>query len=92
MYTVLFLERADKDLQSVFEYIASDNPQAAEELRSELLQLARSLNRFPYRGSPVRKRRGLLKLIHGQYLIYYRLQEQKKLVEIVAFKHGAQIK
>jgi len=26
------------------------------------------------------------------YLIYYRIQEQKKLVEIVAFKHGAQIK
>jgi mRNA-degrading endonuclease RelE of RelBE toxin-antitoxin system len=30
--------------------------------------------------------------MNGQYLIYYRIQEQKKVVEIVAFKHGAQIK
>jgi plasmid stabilization system protein ParE len=33
-----------------------------------------------------------LKLIHGQYLIYYRIQEQEKIVEIIAFKHAAQIK
>ena len=51
-----------------------------------------SLESLPYRGSRVKKRRGLLKLIHGDYLIYYRIQEQKKVVEIVAFKHGAQIK
>jgi plasmid stabilization system protein ParE len=37
-------------------------------------------------------RRGLLKLVHGNYLIYHRVDEQKQVVEIVALKHGAQIK
>jgi hypothetical protein len=50
------------------------------------------LESLPYRGSRVKSRRGLLKLIHRQYLIYYSVQEQKKLVEIVTFKHGEQIK
>jgi hypothetical protein len=36
---------------------------------------------MPYRGSKVKKRRGVLKLIHGNYLIYYRLNEDKKTVE-----------
>jgi plasmid stabilization system protein ParE len=78
MYTVLFLERADKDLQSIVDYIASDDPQAAEKLRTELLQLALSLNSFPYRGSQVKRRPGLFKLIHGNYLIYYRISGGKR--------------
>jgi hypothetical protein len=32
-----------------------------------------------------------IELIHGNYLIYYRVQERKKVVEILAFKHGAQV-
>lgn len=92
MYTVLFLERADKDVQSIVDYIASDNPQAAERLRGELLQLALSLNSFPYRGSQVKRRPGLLKLVHGNYLIYYRISERKKIVHIVSMTHGARIR
>ena len=44
---------------------------------------------LPYRGSRIKKRRDLLKLICENYLIYYRIREQKQVVEIVAFKHGA---
>jgi mRNA-degrading endonuclease RelE of RelBE toxin-antitoxin system len=58
----------------------------------ELLDQAMSLESLPYRGLRVKKRRGLLKLIHGNYLIYYQIKEQKRVVEIIAFKHGAQIK
>jgi plasmid stabilization system protein ParE len=75
-----------------FLYIAIENPRAAETLGRELLDDAMSLGSVPYRGSRVENRPGLLKLIHGNYLIYYRIQEQRKAVEIVAFKHGAQIK
>jgi plasmid stabilization system protein ParE len=58
----------------------------------ELLDEAMSLKSLPHRGSRVKKRRGLLKLIHGNYLIYYRIKGQEQVVEIVAFKHGAQFK
>jgi len=92
MYAVIILEEALEDLRNIVAYVAKENPGAAETLGCELLDQAMSLESLPYRGSRVRKRRGLLKLIHGKYLIYYRIQEQKKIVEILAFKHGAQIK
>ena len=92
MYAVIILEEAYEDLRNIVAYISSENPRAAGTVGRELLDEAMSLESLPYRGSRVKKRRGLLKLILGQYLIYYRIQEQKKVVEIVAFKHGAQIK
>jgi plasmid stabilization system protein ParE len=92
MFVVVILDEAVEDLKNIVAYIASENPSAAEALGHELLDAAMSLESLPNRGSRVKKRRGLLKLIHGQYLIYYRIQEQKRIVEIVAFKHAAQIK
>ena len=47
---------------------------AAEALGGELLDEAMRLESLPYRGSRVKKRRGLLKLIHANYRIYYRIQ------------------
>jgi plasmid stabilization system protein ParE len=92
MYVVIILEEALEDLRKIVAYISSENPGAADALGLGLLEEAMSLESLPYRGFRVKKRRGLLKLIHGNYLIYYRIQEQKKVVEILAFKHGAQIK
>ncbi len=92
MYVVIILEAAHEDLRNILAYISSGNPNAAEILGRELLDQAMSLESFPNRGSRVRKRRGILKLIQGNYLIYYRIKEQKRAVEIIAFKHSAQIK
>ena len=92
MYVVIILEAAHEDLRNIVAYISNENPGAAEMLGCELLDEAMSLESLPYRGSRVKKRRGLLKLVHGNYLIYYRVDEQKQVVEIVALKHGAQIK
>ena len=92
MYVVLILEEALEDLRNIVAHISRENPGAAEALGSKLLDEAMRLESLPFRGSRVKKRRGLLKLVHEEYLIYYRIQEQKKVVEIVAFKHGAQIK
>jgi plasmid stabilization system protein ParE len=92
MYVVTVLEAAHEDLRNIVAYISHENQNAAETLGGELLDEAMSLESLPYRGSRVKKRRGVLKLIRGNYLIYYRIKEQKQIVEIVAFKHGAQIK
>jgi plasmid stabilization system protein ParE len=80
----MIVEEAHEDLKNIVGYIDNENPGAAETLGGELLDTAMSLESLPYRGSRVKRRRGLLKLIHAQYLTYYRVQEQK-LVEIVAF-------
>jgi plasmid stabilization system protein ParE len=61
MYSVLILEEGLEDLRNIVAYIASENPSAAETLGRELLDEAMSLESLPYRGSRVKKRRGLLK-------------------------------
>jgi toxin ParE1/3/4 len=92
MYTVLFSERAAKDIISIVEYIAADNSEAAQKLGSNLIELALSLNSMPHPGSPVKNRRGTLKVVLGNYLIYYRVDEAKRTVEIIRFRHGARIR
>ena len=92
MYTVIFSKSADKDIINIVKHVAAENPQAAKTLGSNLLDLALSLDSMPYRGSKVKKRRGVLKLILGNYLIYYRVNENKRTVEILSFKHGARMK
>jgi plasmid stabilization system protein ParE len=92
MYSVILSHRASKDLAGIVEHIASDNSDAAERIGFEPVNLAMSLDSLPYRGSKVKKRRGVLKLVHGNYLIYYRINERKRTVEVLSFQHGARVK
>ena len=62
MYVVI-LEAAHEDLRNIVAYTSNENPNAAETLGRELLDEATSLESLPYRGSRVRKGRGLLELI-----------------------------
>jgi toxin ParE1/3/4 len=91
MYSVILSNRASKDLTDIVEYIAANNPDAAERMGFELVNLAMSLDSMPYRGSNVKRRLGVLKLVHGNYLIYYRVNERKRTVQVLSFKHGARI-
>ena len=88
MYAVIFSQRADKDIVSIVKHVAAENPEAAKKLGSSLLDLALSLDSMPYRGSKVKKRRGVLKLIHQNYLIYYRVNEGNKTSRSSALNTG----
>ena len=92
MYAVIILEEAQEDLINIVAHPSVDNAVAAEKLGNQLLDLAQSLESMPYRGSLVKKMPSLRKLIDGNYLIYYRIRDEERLVEIVAFVHGAQIR
>ena len=91
MYRVLLRQTAHDSLREIVSYVSTDNPTAAEKLGSDLLDQSLSLESLPFRGSQVRKR-GYLKLVHGNYLIYYRIKEEEKVVEVLRFVHGAQVR
>lgn len=92
MYKVLLRRTAHDSLREIVSHVSNDNPAAAEKLGRELLDQALSLESSPFRGSRVRKRAGYLKLVHGNYVIYYRIKEEEKIVEVLRFVHGAQIR
>ena len=91
MYKVLIRETAHDSLREIVSYVSADNPAAAEKLGGQLVDQALSLESLPFR-IRVRKRPGYLKLVHGNYLIYYRIKEEEKIVEVLRFIHGAEIR
>ena len=60
MYSVILSQRASKDLAGIVEYIAGVNPDAAERIGFELVDLAMSLDALPYRGSIQKRGRNVV--------------------------------
>jgi len=80
--------QAEQDLLSIAEYIARDSPIAAskwlDEIEAKLLFAAQN----PYAGEAVdHLRKGLRRITHGSYLIFYEPQEFG--ITLVRVVHGA---
>jgi plasmid stabilization system protein ParE len=86
-YKTFFTEDALVDLEDLLDYIRSDQPSAAERFGTALLNHVDLLQSFPRLGEPVLKRPGVRKLLHSPVRVYYRLHEDRELVEILHFWH-----
>lgn len=88
--TVYFSAEAERDIETIGDYIARDDPARAMsflgELRVRCLGLATMPRRFPlvsrYEASGVRR------CVHGAYLIFYK--ESDEGIVILHILHGAQ--
>ncbi len=80
-------KQARRDLLQIWNYIADDNDDAADRFISRLTTHFRKLGRNPYLGrSREELRRGYRSFPVGQYVIFYRLSEQR--IEIMHVLHG----
>ena len=86
-YEILFIEDALVDLEIILDYIRADNPSAAEWFGASLLNHVELLQSFPRIGLPVPKRPGVRKLLPTPVRAYYRLYEDRGLIEILHFWH-----
>ena len=87
---VRVLRRAQVDLLEIQDYIARDNPAAAEGVIKAILDLIASLGEFPERGripkDAILKASGYRYLLHGEYLVFYKvLRLQVRVYRVV---HG----
>lgn len=84
-----FSNEAENDLEQIADYIAADNPRRALsfvwELRSKCVDLIDSPNGFAL--VPRYEHHGIRRRVHGNYLIFYRVETAK--VVIVHVLHGA---
>jgi len=75
--TVRVLRRAQHDLQQIYDYAASEAPARADQLIDALLDTIDSLATMADRGAtprdPTLKDRGYRFLVHGAYLVFYKV-------------------
>ena len=88
-FQVRISEPALADFEEILDYSWANFPATAERFGHALLDHIELLKRFPYVGSPVAGRPGVRQLMHTPILIYYRVLEERKLVEILHFLHAA---
>lgn len=86
---VVFTEAAETDLETAGDYIALSNPFRAvsyiRELRGKSQELREMPHAFPL--LPNHESTGIRRRVHGNYLIFYRINVQT--VEILRVLHGA---
>ncbi len=92
-YRIVWRPIAEADLDQIVDYIAQDNPIRAEafgqELRAKVLPLAQhpKLGRTGRPGLPAFLRE---LVAHRSYIIFYRVLDEARTVEILRVKHAAQ--
>jgi toxin ParE1/3/4 len=88
-FRVEIKDPAIADLAEIVSYVARDNPDAARKLGNSLLDTALDLSQTPHKGSPYARLANIRKLTLRPYKIFYRVNEPKKLIEILRFWHSA---
>ena len=79
--------RAEADLIEIANFIAQDNPAAAERYLIRLYERIEVLRAFPESGHRIRKRRNIRALVERPIIIVYAVKDDR--VEILRFWHGA---
>ena len=77
------------DLAEIVDHIATDDPEAASRFGNALLDHVDLLKRFPRMGAITRRHSDVRKLVHSPVLVYYRILGNKRLVEVLHFRHGS---
>jgi plasmid stabilization system protein ParE len=82
-YRVTLAAQADRDLEEIVRFLAQKNPIAAERLGYALLDDALTLANMPRRGLAVQERPEYHRILHRPwFLIFYRIDEARRLVEV----------
>jgi len=81
--------QAWRDLDEIVDYIAKENPDAAERFGNQLLETAHSLEKAPMMGAFVKGQANVRMIVCHPYLIFYRLNLTESRLEILRFWHGA---
>ncbi|MEY4388107.1 MAG: hypothetical protein RLY20_3390 [Verrucomicrobiota bacterium] len=90
-YQVILSPRAIRDLQEIVRYISFENPTAAAQLGSKLIEKTRLLATQPELGRVVPElgNATIREVIFRPYRIVYRVNHHRHVVEVARYWHGA---
>tara|TARA_R110000868_G_scaffold345959_1_gene607010 strand:- start:606 stop:893 length:288 start_codon:yes stop_codon:yes gene_type:complete len=88
---VIWTAKAERQLDQIFEYIASDSELYAYRLVNQIINRAESLSEFPKKGQqvPEYQRKDIRQIIVKPYRVVYFLKDQA--VEILSIIHSLQL-
>jgi toxin ParE1/3/4 len=89
-YRVLWSESALERVTEFLDFIAEENPAAAKRVIEDLRQRVGLLADQPRMGRPLLEGidPDLRRLIVGKYVVVYRIQENRRIIDIVAVRHS----
>jgi len=88
-WQVLITDSALGDLRAIVEFIAQDDPQAAERMGNRLVARALDLATMPERHALHDVTRGIRKFPVLPFLVFYHCDHASETVSILHFWHGA---
>ena len=81
---------AREDLRGIVQYIGKDNPTPAKNFGKELRAKVKPLAQHPELGRPGRLP-GIRELVaHPNYIVFYRVLDEARTVQILRVKHATQ--
>lgn len=89
IYRVTLSRKCAKDLESIFEWLAEQNPRVAPRQIDSILKQIQGLELFPKRNKVCDSPRGVVySLPVDPYIVYYRASEAGT-VRVLRVRHGA---
>jgi addiction module RelE/StbE family toxin len=90
-FKVIWTDSAIEDLKDICDYIARDNPRAAEKTGRGILNHVRILEAFPLIGPtyPRGSRGTIREIVHENCRIFYEVVERTRVVHVLRVWHGA---
>lgn len=89
MYELIYARIVERDLQSIYDYIALDSVERAKKYLNEIKQSIKKLESFPTMGTYSRypELKDIRILPHDRYLIFYKFDNVK--ITIIRILHGS---
>ncbi len=88
-FHLIYSKEALTDLEVILEEIAVDDPEAASRFGTSLLDHIGLLKLFPKMGAVAPDRVRVRKLTHTPIIVYYVVNPNRRIVEILHLRHGA---
>jgi len=88
---IIWTEKAEKQLDQIFEYIASDSSLYAHRTVGQIIEEAENISPHPRKGRkvPEYQREDIREVFHHPYRIIYLLKDDT--IEILSVIHGARL-
>jgi toxin ParE1/3/4 len=88
-FQVAWTDEASRNLQSILDYIAQDNQEAAERAVDSIIARVNKLGAMPFMGAPYSRDPRVREFLIGNYRVLYRVLEQSRTVEVLMVWHAA---